>query len=254
MDEYFMGIAFAVRERANCRGNRVGAVIVRGNRVIATGYNGVPEGMPNCLDGGCLRCSNPGGIFPSGHGYDICICVHAEQNAVLSAARFGTPTEGATIYTTTRPCFGCTKELLQAKVISVNFIHDWTHPDDEFMRQYRLIQARFTGGIRQVAIDDPRANWAESRVRPATDSLIAAYPRSGSGSVPRGTLPRSRISPVSFTSCSRRPRGSATIATRALCVRAGRSGTTSPPARLRNSSGPRKRVASYSRAFTSTPT
>ncbi len=55
-DEYYMGIAFAVRERANCLGNRVGAVIVKGNRVISTGYNGVPEGMTNCLDGGCLRC------------------------------------------------------------------------------------------------------------------------------------------------------------------------------------------------------
>ncbi|MBK6561584.1 MAG: dCMP deaminase family protein [Dehalococcoidia bacterium] len=162
-----MGIAMAVRERANCKGQRVGALIVRDKRILATGYNGTPSDMDNCLDGGCFRCDNRDGQFQPGTAYDICICVHAEQNAVLSAARFGTPTEGATIYTTTRPCFGCTKELLQAKVISVNFIHDWTHPDDEFMRQYRLIQARFTGGIRQVAIDDPRAAWARAgRVLP----------------------------------------------------------------------------------------
>ncbi|MBK9612141.1 MAG: dCMP deaminase family protein [Dehalococcoidia bacterium] len=157
-----MGIAMAVRERANCKGQRVGALIVRDKRILATGYNGTPSDMDNCLDGGCFRCDNRDGQFQPGTAYDICICVHAEQNAVLSAARFGTPTEGATIYTTTRPCFGCTKELLQAKVISVNFIHDWTHTDDEFMRQYRLIQARFTGGIRQVAIDDPRAAWARA--------------------------------------------------------------------------------------------
>ena len=72
-DTYFMGIAFAVRGRANCTGNRVGAVIVRHDRVISTGYNGVPSGMKNCLEGGCLRCQNPGRRFPSGTGYDLCI-------------------------------------------------------------------------------------------------------------------------------------------------------------------------------------
>ena len=80
-DEYYMNIAFAVREKANCSGNRVGAVIVKDNRVISTGYNGVPEGMPNCSDGGCLRCRNTDGMFPSGSGYDLCICVHAEASA-----------------------------------------------------------------------------------------------------------------------------------------------------------------------------
>ena len=106
-DTYYMGIAFAVREKANCTGNRVGAVIVRDNRVISTGYNGVPEGMTNCLDGGCLRCQNPNGRFPSGTGYDLCICVHAEQNAILSAARFGIAVANSTLYTTMQPCFGC---------------------------------------------------------------------------------------------------------------------------------------------------
>ena len=84
-DDYFMGVALAVRRKANCKGNRVAAVIVKDKRIIATGYNGVPAGMPNCLDGGCLRCQNPNGRFPSGTGYDLCICVHAEQNAILSA-------------------------------------------------------------------------------------------------------------------------------------------------------------------------
>ena len=67
-DTYYMGIALAVREKANCTGNRVGAVAVLQNRVTSTGYNGVPEGMKNCLEGGCLRCQNPDGRFPSGTG------------------------------------------------------------------------------------------------------------------------------------------------------------------------------------------
>ena len=86
-DDYYLGIALAVRRKANCTGNRVAAVIVKNKRVISTGYNGVPEGMKNCLDGGCLRCLNPNGQFMSGTGYDLCICVHAEQNALLAAAR-----------------------------------------------------------------------------------------------------------------------------------------------------------------------
>ena len=128
-DEYFMGIAIAVRRRANCLGNRVGAVIVRDRRIVSTGYNGTPENMDNCLDGGCDRCSNRGN-YESGKGYDLCICVHAEQNALLSAARHGIAVQGGTMYSTMRPCFGCTKELLQARVQAVYFLHDWAHPED----------------------------------------------------------------------------------------------------------------------------
>ena len=64
---YYMGIALAVRAKANCTGNRVGAVAVLHNRVVSTGYNGVPEGMQNCLEGGCLRCRNPNGRVSLGH-------------------------------------------------------------------------------------------------------------------------------------------------------------------------------------------
>ena len=88
MDEYLMGIAIAVRNRANCVGNRVGAVVAKDARIVSTGYNGTPRNMPNCLDGGCLRCANRES-HPPGTSYDLCICVHAEQNALLGAARFG---------------------------------------------------------------------------------------------------------------------------------------------------------------------
>ena len=168
-DTYYMGIAFAVREKANCTGNRVGAVIVRDNRVISTGYNGVPEGMPNCLDGGCLRCSNPNGQFASGTGYDLCICVHAEQNALLSAARFGIAVENATLYSTMQPCFGCAKELAQAKIRNIVYLHPWVPSDiDPVMdnlkkAEYEKLMARFN--VRQLSIEDPRAEWAVTTLR-----------------------------------------------------------------------------------------
>lgn len=161
--EYFMSIAFAVRSRALCLGRSVGAVLVRDGRIIATGYNGTPENMPNCdeRERGCLRCASPG-EFPAGTGYDLCICVHAEQNALLSAARFGTPVEGAVLYSTLRPCFGCTKEALQARVQAIYYLHDWNHPDDKVRAQYERIQARLPGGVRPLHdIVDP-ADVAEA--------------------------------------------------------------------------------------------
>ena len=115
-DQYYMAIGIAVRARANCLGSKVGAVIVRDDRIVSTGYNGTAQGLPNCEDGGCQRCENRGTKYSSGEAYDLCICVHAEQNAILSAARFGTPIEGTDVYTTLRPCFNCTKELVQARV------------------------------------------------------------------------------------------------------------------------------------------
>lgn len=163
-DDYFMGIAMAVRRRANCMGNRVGAIIVHDGRIVSTGYNGTPSDMKNCLDGGCLRCSQRE-RFQSGTGYDLCICVHAEQNAILAAARFGISVEGGIVYSTMQPCFGCTKEMLQAQIEKVYYIHDWTYPDELVHAEYMKIQSRFPGGIRRLEIPDPDEAWAVSTKR-----------------------------------------------------------------------------------------
>lgn len=167
--EYFMGIALAVRSRANCLGSRVGAIVVLDRRIVSTGYNGTPENMPNCLDGGCTRCADRE-RYESGTAYDLCICVHAEQNALLSAARFGIAVEGSVLYTTMRPCFGCAKELLQARVHAVYYLHDWRHPDEEMWRQYEMLERRFPGGSHMIRLPDPDAAWAVSSLRAGVDS------------------------------------------------------------------------------------
>jgi dCMP deaminase len=87
-EQYFMLLAVATRERAACLGRHVGAILVADQRIIATGYNGTPTGFPNCDEGGCHRCANPES-YAEGRGYDVCICVHAEQNALLQAAKIG---------------------------------------------------------------------------------------------------------------------------------------------------------------------
>lgn len=159
--EYYMNIAMAVRRRANCCRSRVGAVLVLNDRIISTGYNGTPSGMQNCDEGGCERCADKDKYKP-GQAYDICICVHAEQNALLSAARFGIGVENSFLYTTLRPCFGCAKELLQAKVSTVYYLHEWKHPDPALWKQYMALQEHFPGGMVQVEMEDPDKAWAMS--------------------------------------------------------------------------------------------
>lgn len=163
-DHYYMNIAMAVRKNANCMGRRVGAVLVRDNRIVATGYNGTPEGITNCLDGGCVRCNNRE-TYQSSVGYDVCICVHAEQNALISAARFGNAVEGAVVYSTLRPCFDCTKAMLQAKVKAIYYLHDWQHPVEALRDQYNLLQSTgFQARVIQVEMTDPDADWANVKV------------------------------------------------------------------------------------------
>ena len=161
-EKYYMNIAMAVRKKANCLGRRVGALLVKENRIISTGYNGTPEGVENCLDGGCVRCKDKQ-TYQASVGYDVCICVHAEQNALTTGARFGISIEGATAYSTMRPCFDCTKALLQAKVTGIYYLHDWTHHIEALADQYELIQARFPDRVRQLEMEDPDDAWANNR-------------------------------------------------------------------------------------------
>jgi len=146
---YYMLIALAVRERANCKGRRVGSIIVKDNRIIGTGYNGTPEGMKNCDDGGCTRCDK---YRRQSQHYDKCICVHAEQNAMVTAARFGHSIQHSIIYSTLQPCFTCIKEFLQAKVRTVYYLDELDDPaakkteteeDKDFTTQYNILFSHF---------------------------------------------------------------------------------------------------------------
>ena len=145
-DEYFMLIAVATRQRAECLGRHVGAVLVREGRIVATGYNGTPRGFPRCneQEGGCHRCADKD-RYPSGVAYDVCICVHAEQNAVLQAARLGYSCDGAACYTTLRPCFGCLKELYQSGVSAVRYLNEWTPSDPVEAAAYDSLLGELAG-------------------------------------------------------------------------------------------------------------
>ena len=112
-DEYFMEIAEVVRKRSTCLRRTVGAVIVKDNRILATGYNGAPSGIEHCADRGCLRQRLN---IPSGERHELCQAIHAEQNAIVQAAYLGVSVADATLYCTTQPCILCTKMIINAGI------------------------------------------------------------------------------------------------------------------------------------------
>lgn len=125
-DEYFMKIAYLVADRSTCLSRKVGAVIVRDNHIISTGYNGAPKGVSHCLDTGCIRKER--GI-PSGERLDICKAVHAEQNAIIEAAYNGVSTKDASIYVTVTPCFTCAKMIINAGIKEIVIDGDYPTQD-----------------------------------------------------------------------------------------------------------------------------
>lgn len=115
-DEYFMNIAQVAASRSNCIRRHVAAVIVKDRRIISSGYNGTPRGVRNCSDGGCPRCNSD---TPSGNNLDVCLCSHAEENAIVQAAYHGIAVKGATLYTTYSPCLQCAKMIINAGILEV---------------------------------------------------------------------------------------------------------------------------------------
>jgi dCMP deaminase len=113
-DEYFMEVAELAARRSTCLRRNVGAVVVLDKRIIATGYNGAPRGIMHCEErGGCLR--EKMGI-PSGERHELCMALHAEQNAIIQAASMGQSIEGSTIYVTHQPCVICAKMIINAGI------------------------------------------------------------------------------------------------------------------------------------------
>ncbi len=124
-DEYFMQIAEIVKTRSTCLRRQVGAVIVKDHRIITTGYNGAPSGLKHCTEiGGCERQRLQ---IPSGQRHELCRALHAEQNAIIQAAKIGVSTEGATIYITLQPCVICAKMLVNAGITRI--VHKGEYPD-----------------------------------------------------------------------------------------------------------------------------
>ncbi len=122
-DQYFLEIAKTASKRASClRGKQVGAVLVKEKQILATGYNGAPKGVEDCLERNyCIRERNN---IASGERLEYCRATHAEQNAVAQAASQGVATKGATLYTTNFPCVLCAKLLINAGIREIIFLEE----------------------------------------------------------------------------------------------------------------------------------
>lgn len=123
--EYYMSIAFLVSSRSTCLRRRVGAVAVKDNRILATGYNGSPSGLAHCSETGCLRQLR--GV-PSGERHEICRGLHAEQNVIIQAAMHGINIANAELYCTNYPCVLCAKMLINCKI--KQFYYADYYPDE----------------------------------------------------------------------------------------------------------------------------
>ena len=129
-DEYFYNIAKLISLRSVCLRRKVGCIIVRKNQILCTGYNGPPAGHPHPADlGGCERDIE--GI-KSGERLELCWCLHAEQNALLQAARNGVSIEGAEIYVTAFPCPICARMIANSGITHVKVFG--SYPGEERSR------------------------------------------------------------------------------------------------------------------------
>ena len=127
-DVRFMEMATLVSSWSSCfqEQRKIGAVIVKNKRVLTTGYNGAPAGIKTCVEKGeCLRRKLN---IPSGQKHELCYAVHAEQNAIIQAARLGVSIDGATLYCTHQPCILCAKMIVNSGITRV--VYQNGYPDD----------------------------------------------------------------------------------------------------------------------------
>ncbi|MCR9064745.1 MAG: dCMP deaminase family protein [Cytophagales bacterium] len=118
-DDIFMELAISLAQRSHCVKAQVGAVLANETRIISIGYNGPPSGTHNCDDDygteGCPRDSKG----------SCSLALHAEQNAILYAAKNGGRVEGSTLYVTLSPCISCARVIYTMKIKKVFFLNSY---------------------------------------------------------------------------------------------------------------------------------
>lgn len=127
-DKRFMDLTHTIAKWSSCykEDRNIGAIIVKNKRIVTTGYNGAPAGIKSCKEKGeCMRQKM--GI-ESGTRHELCWAIHAEQNAIIQAAKLGVSIEGATLYCTHQPCVICSKMIVNAGIERV--VYQNPYPDD----------------------------------------------------------------------------------------------------------------------------
>jgi dCMP deaminase len=151
--------------RSNCLTRHIGAVIVKDNRQIATGYNGTPSGIKNCFEGGCPRCTaRINGEIKPGESLDRCLCTHAEANAIMQCALFGNAgsTKGATMYSTFAPCIECSKMAISVGITRLVVLADYPEDGTKLLNEANLELVKLNFGLLRpwatLIIKDPNTS------------------------------------------------------------------------------------------------
>ena len=134
-----MLLAKLASARSTCNSRKVGAVVVRDNQVLATGYNGAVHGAPHCIDKGPGYCFRRDTEANDNEKYHFCVASHAEGNAISQAARFGISLDGAALYCTLEPCNWCLKQLIQAGIREVYYELPYDSKNKDFDSYWRKI-------------------------------------------------------------------------------------------------------------------
>ncbi len=143
-DQYFMEIAQLVSKRSTCLRRKVGAILVKDKRILATGYNGAPSGLKHCSETGCLREELK---VPSGERAELCRGLHAEQNAIIQSAYHGVSIKGATLYSTTLPCSICLKMLINAGIKEIVYLEGYPDPlAEKLIAESKIKLRKYQGG------------------------------------------------------------------------------------------------------------
>jgi len=140
----YIKIAQIIAERSNCLGAHVGSIIVKDDRILSTGYNGTPKGYPNCCDVWDHQ------ITPEHYEWSKKYEIHAEQNAIIWAARKGISIDGADIYTTMRPCAQCTKLIIGSGIKNIYYNEDYSK---EYHLNLELEEFILSNGINIIKVD-----------------------------------------------------------------------------------------------------
>ena len=145
-ERYFMSIARQVATRSTCLRRQVGCVIVLEKRIVSTGYNGAPSGLPHCGEVGCVRETQ--GVV-SGQRHELCRGLHAEQNAIIQAAMHGTAVREGSIFCTHKPCVLCTKMLINAGVRRVYYAEGYEDEMADEMAREADMRLIFLSGVEE---------------------------------------------------------------------------------------------------------
>jgi len=138
-DKLFMDVAKQFANESKCVSRKVGAILVRGGRILSTGYNGTPPGWRNCCD----HFPDYEPLQREAHiNWSSVNEIHAEMNAIMWAAKEGTSTAGATMYTTVQPCSDCLKNMVAAGIVEIVYEEEYDR-----MQNAAFINTLFTLGV-----------------------------------------------------------------------------------------------------------